>query len=171
MFLASTVTSPAKMLPPGRPLLRASREPGPFSVLGTHSVQLPGPLTWRVDRRAPADLRPSEVSCSLRPGQPLGALQSLDSVSRSLSPGWKPRRLKDVGPCQGKGVTCYTSLWSRDSAKQQSARPSTGGQGTETMTHTLRGPQTWALPQPCHFGGGGGPPKTSGEKGDEAGSP
>ena len=77
---------------PGPAPPQASQEPGPFSALDTHSVQLPGPLTWRVDRRAPADLRPSEVSCSLRPGQPLGALQSLDFASGSLSPGWKPRR-------------------------------------------------------------------------------
>lgn len=171
MFPASTVTSPAEMLLADQPLLGASQEPGLFSALDTHSIQLPGPLTWRVDRRPPADL--SEVRGSLWPGPPLGALQSLDFVSGSLSPGWKPLRLEDAGPGHGKGVTRCTSLWSRDSAKKQSGTSVHRRMGyRDPNTHAAWSSDLGASDSPATLGAGEGPPRRlARSKGDGAGSP
>ena len=57
-----------------------------------------------------------------------------------------------------------SSLRSRDSVNEQPASPSAGGRGTETPTHTLCGPQTWALPPAPPLWGWGRAPRTAGEK-------
>ena len=76
---------------------------------------------------SPPTCRAKAQSSELRsaaPGLSLGAPQSLDFVSRSLSPGWKPWRLEDTGPPHGEGVTRCSSLRSRDSVKSsQHVRP------------------------------------------------
>lgn len=140
----------------GRALFWASLEPGPFSALDKE-FPLSGALPWRADRHPP---EPRSVA----PGLLLGAPQSLDFFSRSLSPGWKPQRLEDTGPPHGEGVTRCSSLQSRDSVKSsQHVRPQEDGaqRPQHTCCVVLR---PGCFCQPRHSGRRGRPPKTAGEK-------